>query len=52
MFPFYTPENIRKSRFTGVFRGYKTGTLARNGLIERLKAMQFLKSCAKYLEIT
>ena len=26
MFPFYTPENIRKLRFSGVFRRYKVGT--------------------------
>ena len=35
MFPFYTtlktPENLW---FFGVFRGYKMGTLARNGLIK------------------
>ena len=39
MFPFYTPENIRKPKFSGVFREYKMGTLARNGLIERLKTI-------------
>ena len=39
MFPFYIPENIRKPRFSGVFRGYKMGTLARNGFMERLKTI-------------
>ena len=37
-FPFYTPEN-REPRFSGVFRGYKMETLARNASIERLKTM-------------
>ena len=26
MFPFYTPENNRNQRISGVFRGYKMGT--------------------------
>ena len=26
------PENIRKSRFSDVFRGYRNGTLVENGL--------------------
>ena len=30
LYPHTTPEN---QRFSGVFRGYKMGTLARNGLI-------------------
>ena len=29
LYPLKTPEN---QRFSGVFRGYKMGTLARNGL--------------------
>ena len=37
--PFYTSENIKKPRFSGVFRGYKMGILDRNGLIERLKTI-------------
>ena len=32
--PFYTP---RKRRFSGVFRGCKMGTLAKNGLNKPLK---------------
>ena len=37
MFPFYTPENTRKPlQFSGVFRGFKTGALARNKLAEKL----------------
>ena len=28
----YLPENIKKPRFSDVFRGYKMGTLGRNGL--------------------
>ena len=35
MFPFFTPENTRKQRFSGVFSGYKMETLARNGLITK-----------------
>ena len=31
LYPLKTPEN---QRFSIVFRGYKMGTLARNGLIE------------------
>ena len=30
LYPLKAPEN---QRFSGVFRGYKIGTLARNGLI-------------------
>ena len=33
MFYFYTPENIRKPRFSDVFRGYKSGTLVEKGLM-------------------
>ena len=29
LYPLKTPEN---QRFSGIFRGYKMGTLARNGL--------------------
>ena len=36
MFPFYIPENVLKTsenqRFSDVFRGYRKGTLAWNGL--------------------
>ena len=35
MFPFYTPWKHQKTKvfwFSGVFRGYKMGTLVRNGL--------------------
>ena len=33
MFPFYTPlKTPENQRFAAVFRGYKMGTLARNGL--------------------
>ena len=39
MFPFYTPlKTPENQRFSGVFRGYKMGTLARNGL-KNTKAM-------------
>ena len=31
------PENIRK--FSDVFRGYKSGTLVENGLIETIKCI-------------
>ena len=35
LYPLETPENLW---FSGVFRGYKMGTLARNGLISELKS--------------
>ena len=34
LYPLKTPEN---QRFSGVFRGYKMGTLARNGLMQGKK---------------
>ena len=37
MFPFYTPLKTPENLwFSGVFRWYKMGTLARNGLISKL----------------
>ena len=41
MFPFYTPLKTPKNqRFSGVFRGYKKGTLARNGLRSKRNTMR------------
>ena len=37
MFPFFTPlKTPENQRFSGVFRGYKMRTLAKNGLIKSL----------------
>ena len=36
LYPLKTPEN---QRFSGVFRGYKIGTLARNGLMQGKKKL-------------
>ena len=36
--PLKTPENLR---FSGVFRGYEMGTLARNGLKTLIKLLNF-----------
>ena len=49
---FITPENFKKQIFSGVFRGYKIGTLARSGLIWCLvdKVSKFSKpaiTCSK-----
>ena len=33
LFPFCTPENIRKPGLFYVFRGYRNGTLALHGLV-------------------
>ena len=39
MFPFYTPWKQQKTKgFSGVFRGYKMGKLARNGLMRDLNS--------------
>ena len=35
LYPLETPENLW---FSGVFKGYKMGTLAKNGLISELKS--------------
>ena len=42
--PLKTPENLW---FSGVFRGYKMGTFARNGLIKNSALNDFLKCCPK-----
>ena len=44
--------SLKTSENLGFFRGYKMGTLTRNGLIERLKTIEFLKRCTKNLKIT
>ena len=42
MFPFYTPlETPENQRFSGVFRRYKMGKLARNWLISHYKLLCF-----------
>ena len=40
LYPLKTPENQRLSR---VFRGYKIGTLAKNGLISKEMSSIYLK---------
>ena len=48
MFPFYIPLKTTENLwFSGVFRGYKMGTLARNGLI-RVKYNAFELKLGKY----
>ena len=39
MFPFYTPWKLQKTWFSGVFKGYKMGTLARNGSAFKIQVL-------------
>ena len=49
MFLFYTPWRHQKPKVSGVFRGYKMGTLAQNRLIntENLYVVSSSSSCPK-----
>ena len=45
MFPFYTPlKTPENQRFSGVFRGYKMGTSAGNGLIEKMQLIWLMSA--------
>ena len=39
LYPLKTPENLC---FSGIFRGYKMGTLTRNGLKEKNHSMSYI----------